>query len=74
MAGGLVSDGGPEGYPPLSSDHAGCVERRPDRPACEYDGRFSLAEIGGDVLLSRDRAGNVHRGKRPRRRLPTCRP
>ena len=37
--------------PGLSSDHPGCVERRPNRPVCEYDGRFSLAKLGNATLL-----------------------
>ena len=37
--------------PGLSSDHPGCVERRPNRPVCEYDGRFSLAKLGNSTLL-----------------------
>ena len=37
--------------PGLSSDHPGCLERRPNRPVCEYDGRFSLAKLGNSTLL-----------------------
>ena len=37
--------------PGLSSDHPGCLEKRPNRPVCEYDGRFSLAKLGNSTLL-----------------------
>ncbi len=37
--------------PGLSSDHPGCLERRPNRSVCEYDGRFSLAKLGNATLL-----------------------
>jgi len=37
--------------PGLSSDHPGCLEKRPNRPVCEYDGRFSLAKLGNLTLL-----------------------
>ena len=50
--------------PGLSSDHPGCLEKRPNRPVCEYDGRFSLAKLGNATLLyARGNTNSVSGGR-----------
>jgi len=50
--------------PPLSSTHPGCIENRPRRPVCQYDGRFSLAKLRNATLIYA--RGNAHPIKRGR--------
>ncbi|KAJ1462533.1 hypothetical protein M885DRAFT_160681 [Pelagophyceae sp. CCMP2097] len=47
----------------IRGDHPGCVEERPTfSPKCEYDGRFSAAQLGRRIFLYA-RANTASRGK-----------
>jgi hypothetical protein len=48
FANGLKADGITEMF---GRRHAGCVESRKGKKGCEYDGRLSLATLGGKTLV-----------------------